>query len=410
MDQLFSSFTNFAITGIVVHEVRPAEFGAFSLALTLYICFLWVCRSVVGEPYIVRLTTASEQAKTDGGRQALGTAAVLGSTAAVLMIAGGLVSAEPAGPTLATMGIFMPVLLVQDSYRYILMARGKVKAAAANDFLWLFSQSALAASFIIGHSASATFLVIAFGSGAAAGAILGAYQTHIFPRPSQCVHWLKRQRDLWVPFLVELLAVNATPQLSLLLDGALGGILVVGALRTGIFLFAPLTVLFSGLYLVALPEAARLRQRSIDSLRSLVFGLGLGMTVLTGCWAMGLWLVPARIGTALLGANWQVGHNLIWETAGFTGATSLTLAAIVGLRALQAARKSLRARIWAGPIILGSSVVGASLGGVQGAAIGLALSCAFSAVLTCTVLFRELGRAPVDEGDLDISTLAVTAE
>jgi hypothetical protein len=64
----------------------------------------------------------------------------------------------------------------------------------------------------------------------------------------------------------------------------------------------------------------------------------------------------------------------------------------VSLRALEAARQSLRVRLWAAPVIVGSGLVGMHAGGAYGAGVGLAASSAFSAALTWSALRRALAR------------------
>ena len=58
VDQAVSSITNFAICIAVARQAPPAEFGAFSLALTLYVTLLWASRSLTTEPFVVRFTAA----------------------------------------------------------------------------------------------------------------------------------------------------------------------------------------------------------------------------------------------------------------------------------------------------------------------------------------------------------------
>ncbi len=150
--------------------------------------------------------------------------------------------------------------------------------------------------------------------------------------------------------------MNATPQLSLLVVAALGDVVVVGRVRAGLFLFAPLSVLFSGVFLVALPEAVRLRARSVAGLRIFVLGVAAGLSALSLLWAAALSLIPGRVGRTLLRSNWPPGHQLVWPVAALTAASVTILAAMVGLRALGVARQTIRIRVWAGPVVLLSGV------------------------------------------------------
>jgi hypothetical protein len=109
-----------------------AEFGGFSLALTVYILLLWVARSLVDEPFMVRLTAASDEDQARAGRDAVGVAIALGAIGGALMVAVGVWAGTRWAPVVALMGLFMPALLAQDAYRYILLAADRPRSASAN--------------------------------------------------------------------------------------------------------------------------------------------------------------------------------------------------------------------------------------------------------------------------------------
>ncbi len=121
-DQGISSLTNFMVAAAAARVGSISEFGGFSLALTVYILLLWVARSLVNEPFMVRLTSASDEDQARAGRDAVGAAIALGVTGGALMLAVGVWAGTRWGPVMALMGLFMPSLLAQDAYRYILLA------------------------------------------------------------------------------------------------------------------------------------------------------------------------------------------------------------------------------------------------------------------------------------------------
>lgn len=390
VDQGFSSLTNFAITALAARVAPPAGFGSFSVGLSLYIFLLWGARSLIGEPFLVRMTSEPFDRQRSAAGEALGAALGFGAFSGATMIVAGLVVSSSLGQVLVAIGVGIPGLLVQDSVRYVLMARGRTRSAAANDGLWFAAQSAVTLALILSGTANAASLTLAFGCAATLAAIFGCWQCGVGPAPSTGPSWVLKHKDLGIPFLLELVTVNAVPQLSLLCVAALGGVVVVGELRAAMFLMSPPTVLFSGMVLIGIPEAVRLRRRSLAGLRALVFGLAVAMSCVTAVWALLLWSIPERSGTDLLKSNWASGRHLLVPIAAFTAANAVMYGAIVGLRALEAARESLRLRIWAGPAILVSSVTGAALAGAWGAAVGIAVSSWFSALLAWIVLRRAL--------------------
>ncbi|HEX5260724.1 MAG TPA: hypothetical protein VFW18_04530, partial [Gaiellales bacterium] len=77
-----------------------------------------------------------------------------------------------------------------------------------------------------------------------------------------------------------------------------------------------------------------------------------------------------------------------------TAAGGAFTAAIVGLRGIAAASRSLRARVWGGVTTLSFAAVGAYTAGALGAATGLALGLTFGATLAWWELHRAIQEVP----------------
>ena len=388
-DQMVSSLTNFSITLVVANQATPRQFGAFSVALALYIFLLWVARSVVAEPFVIRLTRATTAEQQAAARSALGAAVGLGVAAAALLLAGALAFRQ-AGGVLAVMALSMPGLLVQDAYRYVLIAAGRARAAAANDGLWLCLQAAATTILLVSDTATAVTLTAAFGAAGTAAALVAARQAGALPAVGSAQAWLRRHRDLGGPFVLELVAVNGMTHLTMVGIGVVGGIVAVGELRAAAVLMSPPTVLFAGAFLMGTAEAVRLRDQSRRRLSALVVALAVSTSLVTVAWAVALALVPDAVGRTLLESNWAAARHVLLPVAALTAANACILAGIVGLRALEAARESLRVRLWAAPAIVGAGLVGVAVGGAYGAGVGLAVGSAFSAALTWSAFRRAL--------------------
>jgi hypothetical protein len=154
---------------------------------------------------------------------------------------------------------------------------------------------------------------------------------------------------------------------------------------------SPPTVLFAGAFLVGTAEAVRLREQSRRRLFALVVALAVSTSLVTVAWAVGVAFVPDTAGRSLLRSNWASARDVLVPVAALTAANACILAGVVGLRALEAARQSLRARLWAAPVILGAGLVGVAAGGAYGAGMGLAAGSAFSAALTWSAFRRAVG-------------------
>ncbi|HEX2179420.1 MAG TPA: hypothetical protein VHL54_07875 [Actinomycetota bacterium] len=345
-DQTISSATNFLILWLAARHSGIERFGLFSVAFTVYIVALWVARSLVGEPFTIRHTASPPAELSRAGRQALGAAILLGCLIGLPMAAPALL-VEGWSVALVLMGVCLPALLAQDTYRYVLIASGKVRAAALNDAFWLAAQLP-AVAWILWSGAPVEWLLAAFGAGAAVAAALGAHQAGVRPDPAGGPAWLRDTSNLGLPYLVELLGVYGAGQLALLGLAALGEVAAVGRLRAALLLLSPVTVLCAGLFLVGAPEAMRIRHRNLRQLPRFLIVLS-SSAIAVAAWAGAIFLVPDRSGRLLLGGNWPRGTEVLAPVTLMTVATIFVMAGMLGLRAIDAVRATLPLRLLALP-------------------------------------------------------------
>jgi O-antigen/teichoic acid export membrane protein len=386
-DQTISSATNFLILWLAARHSGIERFGLFSVAFTVYIVALWVTRSLVGEPFTIRHTPSPPAELTRAGRQAVGAAILLGCLIGLPMAAPALL-VEGWSVALVLTGLSLPALLAQDTYRYVLIASGKVRAAALNDAFWLAAQLP-AVAWILWSGAPVEWLLAAFGLGAAAAAALGAHQAGVRPDPAGGPAWLRGSANLGLPYLVELLGVYGAGQLALLGLAAVGEVAAVGRLRAALLLLSPVTVLCAGLFLVGAPEAMRIRHRNLRQLPRFLIVLS-SSAIAVAAWAGALFLVPDRSGQLLLGGNWLRGTEVLASVTLMTLATIFVMAGMLGLRAIDAVRATLPLRLLALPVFALATLGGVKAAGAQGAAAGLAAASALSAVLTWVAFRRAL--------------------
>jgi O-antigen/teichoic acid export membrane protein len=397
VDQAVSSLTNFGIALAVARQASPREFGTFSLALTLYVTLLWASRSVTTEPFVVRFTAEPPDAQRAAARPAVGAALTAGLLAAGVLVAVGAAGDSLALRVLGAMACGMPGLLAQDAFRYVLFAAGRARSAVVNDVVWLASQMVMVVVLLATDRASAATLSLAFGAGATLAAVLGAVQTGVVPAPARSLEWVRRHRDLGGPFFLELVAVTGMMQVALLGVAATAGAAAIGGLRAAMLLLGPLTVLFVGMFVISVPEAIRARERGTPALLRMVRALGVGLPAITGLWAGAVLLLPDGLGVDLLGANWAPGRHLVPPVAVLIAGHGCALAAVVGLRALGAARQSLGARLWGAPVFLAGGIGGSLIEGAYGAGVGLAVAAWVDAGLAWWALKRVLVRGAAAE-------------
>jgi hypothetical protein len=94
-----------------------------------------------------------------------------------------------------------------------------------------------------------------------------------------------------------------------------------------------------------------------------------------------LFLLPDDLGTRVLGALWEPATSLILPTSLAFAGIGLMNGASAGLRALAAARRSLRATLVCACAYLTGGVTGAAVGGAAGSAWGIAAATAAGAVM-----------------------------
>ena len=392
MDQALSSLSNFALTFAVAHAVSTRRFGQFSLVLATYYVVLGCSRAVNTEPLVVRYSHRGPEEWRHATAKVTGAALGLGIATGAGCVLAGLFIGDGAGAALVALGVGLPGLLLQDSWRWAFIAVGRARLAAVNDAVWAMLLFPCLALYVgAGHSSVAVF-VLMWGLAGWAAALYGAVQGRITPRPFATLTWWREERHLAPRYLCEFLALGGATQLSNYGVAMVAGLVAVGSLRAGWLLFGPFAVLLMGVRFLAVAEGVRVLQRSVDALRhtSLLIAAGLGTAGLA-CGAV-LLALPDFVGRALLDSNWDAGRTVIVPLTVYTAASGVALGAAVGMRVLLVATESLRVRLVAGSLMVTGGLVGAALGQGYGAAWGMALANAIGAVLWWQQYTTAIGR------------------
>ncbi len=389
-DQGLSSLTNFALGIVVARSLSPREFGAFSIAFGVYTIGLGLTRALTSEPLMVRFSAASRDDWRVGVRPATGTAVVIGAVAGVACIVGGLVLSAALASVLLALGVCMPGLLLQDTWRYAFFSGGRGPSAFINDVVWVVGLSVSMTLLFATGRTSVGWLVLAWGGSGSIAGLVGMLQAGFIPRPDRTASWFREQRDLIPRFAGEFGVTTLAGQVSIFAIAAVAGLATVGAIRAGQLLLGPLNIIFAGVSLAALPEAVRLLQSSKETLRRACVVLSAGLAVS----ALGVGIVasilPDRLGTELLGQNWPLARSVVIPVSIWMAGAGVILGAGIGLRALAAARRSLRARLMLAPLAVMSAVIGASVRGARGAAWGFAGAYAAGACIWWWSFLRGL--------------------
>ena len=374
-DQAVSSLTNFVVVLYVARTLGAVQFGAFSLAYVTYSFALAASRGLATDPMMVRFSGTGFRAWRRATADCTGTAAVVGVTAGCCVL---LATALLSGTTRLAflgLGLTLPGLMLQDSWRYAFFALGRGSQAFLNDTVWAAALVPALVLLRVTNHRNVFWFVFAWGASAAVGAAVGPLQAAIFPRPSQAWRWVSRHRDLGPRYLAENTSQSGANQIRAYFFGLILGLAAVGYVQAATTLMGPFMVIYLGMSLVAVPEAARILRRSPRHLPMFCALTGAGLAVAGLGWGIFLLIaLPRGFGQWLLGGIWRPAYPLILPLTVSVMGQCLSAGGAVGLHALGAARRSLSAMLLASAIFLACSMAGAFVGGTVGIMEGAALA------------------------------------
>lgn len=369
-DQAASSMTNFAVGIYVARSLGLAAFGAFSLAWVTYGVVLNVSRGLATDPLMVRFSGVPAASWRTAVTRSSGTALGVGAALGAGCLAVGPAVGGRVGPAFVCLGVVLPALLGQDAWRFAFFAAGTGRKAFVNDLVC--GVALVPAMLVAARVGTVAAFVLAWGASAAVAAVYGCFQSGIRPRPGGARAWLREHRDLGSRYLVENVSNSGASQLRAYGLGAIVGVSAVGVIRGAELLLGPFLALLMGLSLVTVAEAARVLRRAPHRLGRFCVLLGGGQAAAALLWGGALLLMPDRLGELVLGGVWHSASALVVPvTLGVAGA-GLGSGAAAGLRALGAARRSLRSQLFASACYVGGGLGGAAVAGTAGSAWGVA--------------------------------------
>lgn len=369
-DQAASSLSNFAVGVYVARSLGLTAFGVFSLAWVTYGVVLSVSRGLATDPLVVRFSGVSEASWRGAVARSSGTALGVGAVIGAACLVAGPALGGSVGPAFAGLGVMLPGLLLQDAWRYSFFAAGAGRKAFVNDVVW--GVALVPAMVVAARVGSVAAFVIAWGGSAAVAAVYGCFQSGIRPRLTGAREWVREHRDLGYRYLVENTSVSGASQLRAYGLGAIVGVGAVGVVRGAELLLGPFLAVLMGLTLVTVAEAARMLRQAPQRLGKFCLLLGGGQAVAALLWGAALLLMPDRAGELVLGDVWPSASELIVPATLSVAGAGLGSGAAAGLRALGAARLSLRCQLFASACYAGGGIGGAVAADTIGSAWGVA--------------------------------------
>jgi O-antigen/teichoic acid export membrane protein len=366
-DQVMSTLTNFLLSIYVARTLGAAEFGAFTLAYVTYGFAINASRGLSIEPLLVRFSGTDLPSWKRATAGSTGTALLVGlATGTCALVAGALVGGAT-GLAFLALGLTLPTLLLQDSWRYAFFAVGNGHHAFINDAVWAAVQiPALVLLKMSGH-ANVFWFVLAWGLSSGVAAAIAPLQARVMPNLAGAAKWLSQHRDLGPRYLVENTGGNAADMLRSYIVTLVLGLAAVGYIQAAGLLMGPFRIIYFGLSLILMPEAARLLRRSPRRLPLFCAVISVTLGLLGLAWgAVLLVALPRGLGHLVLGNLWLPTYPLVLPATVAVVSGCVTSGALLGLHALGAARRSLRAVIITSVIVIPCALVGAETGGTLG--------------------------------------------
>ena len=305
-DQAVCSLTNFLLSVFVARSLGAAQFGAFSLAYVTYGFAINASRGLSIEPLLVRFSTASLAAWRRATAGSTGTALLVGLATGTIALVAALLIGGTTGLAFAALGLMLPGLLLQDSWRYAFFALGRGHHALVNDTVWAAVQIPLLVYLKTSGHANVFWFTLAWGAGAFAGAVLGVVQARVMPSLGGALSWLVQHRDLGPRYLMENAGGNASDTVRSYSTSAILGVGALGYINAANVLMGPFKIIYFGISMITIPEAARTLRRAPRRLRPFCVAITGGLTLLALLWGVAIQIaMPLGLGHLMLGSLWR---------------------------------------------------------------------------------------------------------
>ncbi|WP_322937131.1 MATE family efflux transporter [Nocardioides bizhenqiangii] len=391
IDQGLSSITNLLAVLWVAHAVSAVDFGSFALLILVYTFVVGAVHALIS----MRVVVAPEDAD-DRPREVLGSALVLGlGSGLVCAVVGALqmLAGWSIGPAILVLGLTLPAMTVHDVGRWVAIARSKPVGAVVLDGTWLAVLAASLLALELSDQAGLVTLTLAWTCSGALAALWVPITYGMFRPKEISLGWLRKHWEgSW-----RLLVGNVTASGSALVGGVLiafvSSPLAVAAVRGSILLGRPTTAVQMA---VASSAAADIARDQPDN-RGLLRYQRRTMTVAAVVALVNLVVlsvVPDSVGRAVLGNVWPVLDPLIlpislWLIA--AASQSGVASALVGRHEFHIA---MIVQIIGGVLSVGSVVVGAIVGGPEGAVWALFVGQVITSGCWWTGFLWHLRRTP----------------
>ncbi len=381
-DQAMSSISNFAVNIYIARTLGAVQYGAFALAYVTYGFALNASRGLGTDPLLVRFSGSDLPTWKRAVARCTGTATVMGLVMGAIALVVSMFLHGTIGMGFLALGLTLPGLLVQDSWRFAFFALGRGGQAFLNDTIWtIVLLPALVLLRQTGH-ANVFWFVFAWGAAAAVAAVIGPLQARVVPMASGGWEWVSQHRDLGPRYLAEGTLNSSQNQLRNYGIGFILGLGALGYVQAASTLMGPFMVIFFGMGLVLLPEAARILRKAPRHLPLFCACASGGLALCGLAWGVILLVaLPRGLGPFMLGSLWRPTYPLVLPGTIAIMGGCVQAGAGTGLHALGSASRSLRAMAIVSAIFVICGLIGAVIDGAAGTMYGAAVASWIGALL-----------------------------
>jgi hypothetical protein len=369
-------------------------FASIGLAMVAYQLVIGGVRAVTGESLLSLYSHEPPTVRRGLVGHLLGSSLFLGAVAGLGLGVVSVFLGGSSGSALLVLGLFMPLLMAEDAWRYVFIV-DRPGAALAIDMVWVVTS--LVGLLLAPDGVGVGWFVGVWSLGGALGAALGAILGWWGAGRLHPWRWLTGHRQACTLYFGEFLTARGIIPITQTLLAVIAGMAALGAVRAALVLCGPMFTLQGGMYLVAVPEGAKARGEPRRMLRMMMV-VAAGSAAIAACWTAVLVLLPDDVGRGLFGPTWDDAEQLMLPMGLMLVCATLFSGALLGLRALGDARRSFRSRLKTAPCHVALSLGGAALWGAEGFALGLALAEANAAVIWWYAFVKALREI---EGDMD---------
>lgn len=352
------------LTALLAARILDVKgFGEFAIVFLVFVVGQSVPRALVGQPLLIHPKEADE----DPG-VALGSGIVVGlGVGALIALAGAgtfLSGAQGLGEALMILGVFFPLLVLQDVGRFAGFARRRPVAAMHLDLVWLVLMVvAIGGAEAITELGLPGLVLGWVGAGAAAGLMVPWQNREHRIRIS--LGWVRTCWTYSWRYLISAVTKQGGVLVGTLFLTAFASVAAVGAIQGATLILRPFATAQIAAVTAGTAEVARDRLQG-RNLRRFAFWLSAALTAVAIANAAVLLGLPDSLGKLILGDTWSSAKELA-VPAGLSivvmGAWTGAWAALLGDRSI---RKVLVLDLTFTPIWVGMAAIGSAIDGASG--------------------------------------------